>query len=353
MKPAFTSSREATVFALLLAVVMALPAVLAKTAWLHRADVYSSIPLRYGAFAWIQQKIFTETGDVDIAFLGSSHMWADIDPVYVREKLGEHLRRPAEVFTLGWSWSGFDALYFVARDLLEHRSVRMLVVNDEFRRTDEPHAVSSRWFRVGEEGDALEGLPPASRLSLYGSAILGLPRHLLSLFRKNLPEIPEPSPSGDNSVNNRLGALRMRLNLGDAHDFAPYAPPPAATPADTVIYSPATADEFRFTGPATPSYQQHFLNRLVRLCQVHSTQLVVLHLPVVAEAKEALIVEREPWGDHLVGIPAAKLFAGVPENALRKIFYDPGHLNQNGQDLFTQLITPALLALHARTEPVR
>src|SRR3954453_8385081 len=123
MKPAFSSPRQASAFALLLASLLAMPAVMARTGRLHRRDVYPTIAWKYGPFPWIQQKIFAETRDADMVFLGSSHLWNAINTPYVQARLSERLGREAEVFSLGWPWAGFDAAYVIARDLLDHRRV--------------------------------------------------------------------------------------------------------------------------------------------------------------------------------------------------------------------------------------
>ena len=69
MKPAFTSSRGALAFALLVGVLLLLPTVIAKTSWLDRRQVYPAIPYKYGPFPFAQQKIFGQTSDVDIAII--------------------------------------------------------------------------------------------------------------------------------------------------------------------------------------------------------------------------------------------------------------------------------------------
>jgi len=54
----------------------------------------------------------------------------------------------------------------------------------------------------------------------------------------------------------------------------------------------------------------------------------------------------------LVGISPATLFEGMTDNGARKLFCDAGHLNQNGQEYFTPLITPTLLQLYdSETKP--
>jgi hypothetical protein len=364
--PAFASNRQAAAFALLLAVLLALPMLVGGTGWLDRRDVYPSIPWRIGPFSWIQQQIFDETKDVDIAFLGSSQIWSAVDTPFVQKTLSEQLGREAEVITLGWPWSGFDASYLIARDLLDHRRVRMLVVYDEYGNQDTPHVFSSRWFRVGENPGALAGLPWYAQIRLYGVAVLGMPRHLLSLVRPNLLEDPARSRPNHWTLRyfapnpaNQLGSIRARLAFNHSPDFVPFEPRGNATPRDAVAYSPATRDAFQFTGPATPPYSLHFARKLALLCQERGTHLVFLHTPKLRERGQTVVTERQNWPEVLdapvdiVGVPPAKLFDGIPDADLPKLFYENAHLNQNGQDLFTPLITPELITLYDSSKSLR
>lgn len=362
MAPAFSSPRQSAAFALLLALIILAPALVARTGWLHRRDVYPAIPWIYGPSPWIQQKIFSESGDADIVFMGSSHIWNAINDLYVQKTLSERLGRKAEVFTLGWPWSGFDALYVIGRDLLDHRHVRMLVINDDGGE-DMPHNYSSRWFRIGENSEALAGLSPVAQARLYGGAVLGMPRTLLSLIRPNL--IEDPLHARENYWNTyyhapnlaaNRGSLRARLLYPLDPGFVSYVPQGDATPADTVVYSTKTADQFLFPNQPAHAYQMHFIRKLARLCRERGTRLVILNLPTASIHPRRIIVRAPELRPSLlgapadlVGIPPARLFAGITPHDLILLFYDNAHLNQNGQDFYTPLITPVLLELYEST----
>lgn len=102
MQPAFSSPHHMAAFSVLLAVLLALPAVIARTDWLNRRDTYLAIPWKYGPFSWIQQKIFAESDTADLVFMGSSHIWNGIDTPYVQRYFSKHLGREARIFSLCW-----------------------------------------------------------------------------------------------------------------------------------------------------------------------------------------------------------------------------------------------------------
>jgi hypothetical protein len=361
LPPAFCSSRQAAAFAALLAILIALPALFAGAGLLHRSDVYLAIPWKYGESPWTQQKIFTEKGDVDIALISSSHLWAGVDTPYLQNELSRQLGRPATVFTLGWPWPGFDVTYTVARDLLNQRRVRMLVIDDEDERPhDAPHLLAAYWFRVGDEPNELRNLPGVDDVSLYGSAVLGMPRQLLSLVRRDPVEDPASDRPNYWSVSYRarnfaqqLGSLSVRLGFNYSRNFVEFYPAVRATASDARIYSDATRNSFRFGGPSSGRYQLQFAKKIGQLCKEKGVRLIVLKLPQFEQRKEMTVDAREPWMEivsgpvDIVGIPPAKLFGAMSDEEIQRLFYDEVHFNQNGQRFFTPLITPALIKLYA------
>src|SRR5580704_2838252 len=131
MRTAFSSTKQAAAFALLLLLVFALPVVMGKNLLPSREQAYSILGWGLGPYPWIQNQIFEETNAIDIAFMGSSHILCGIDTPYVQQQLSEKTGSNAVVLTIGWGGPGYDGLYLVEKDLLEHRKVKLLVFYDE------------------------------------------------------------------------------------------------------------------------------------------------------------------------------------------------------------------------------
>ena len=359
MAPAFSSTRQAGMFALLLLLLFLLPLAMPKSLLPPRQEIYSSAPWGYGSFPYMREQIFDEKGDIDILFMGTSRIWWGIDTPQVQETLSQKLGRKAVVRTLAWNNPGPDAEYFILRDVLEHRKVRMLVIGDCCTGAgDTAHWAASDWFRVADQWDGLAGLPLRSKLSFYTSAILGMPRNLLSLMRTNLPAIPsdEISLTGFEHFEHvrsptfRLGALAVRRRKGQP--FEDYTPQSNARTSDVCIYSEATKPEFNFAGAKIYPMQSAFLAKIGALAREYHVKLVYLHMPLSNEMKSPLINEPVFWppllgGDlTMMGIAPTKLFAGLSDEEVLKLFYNVEHLNQNGQTYFTSLITPSLMQVY-------
>ena len=359
MRPAFSSLWQAGWFALLLLCILLLPALIEKRGLPPRDRMYTSYSSRLGAYSYLHQQIFEEKDDIDIAFVGSSHIWLDINTPEVQDKLSQQLGRPAVVRTFGWSKPGFDALYFIAQDLLEKRKVRLLAFYDELNLRANPtlpHRLAFRWFRFGDNRADLDGLSIRIRASYYAAAILGMPRNLLNLLRPNLPEDKRAAERTRSRVYHmaadpadRLGSAAIDLEYNTLRPVADYQPYSTAKPSDVCIYSPTTKDKFAFSGAATPELQLHFARKLGQLARQHGTQIVFLCLPRVSEMRDPLLQARTFWPDivasemTMIGIPPATLFQGISEAEVLKLYYDSDHFNRNGQKYYTSIIAPRII----------
>jgi len=356
MAPAFSSTRQAAAFTLLLLLLLLLPVIAGKSVLPPREEIYSTLGWRYGPYHYLHRQIFEEKGDVDIAIIGSSRVLHGLDTPYVQKQLSEALGRKATVITLGYSWAGFDALYFITKDLLQNRQVRLIVFAEECRGSDNPHHAAPYLFRFADDRSALESLPFPQRAAYYFGAILGMPRNLLGLFRSNYPgQSPEAAGAWQRDLRapdpaERLGAAYARLGFDHAPaKFVEYQPAARAQPSDVRTYSPATRDLFQFQGPPAPPLQLHFARRFAALARGDGSKLLCLHFPEINEIRALVIQERELWPEALgtdvtvAGIPPAKLFEGLADEEVLKLFLDPYHFNKNGQDYFTPLVTPTLI----------
>src|SRR5262249_37814750 len=123
MDPAFSSLGRAGAFAALLLACLLAPLALRPP----RQAAWSGVPTSEGPFSHIQHQVFEGKGDSDRLVIGSSLIWAGIDTPQVERALSAQLGRKATVLTLGSNWWGEDLTYFLLRDLLARRKVKMVV----------------------------------------------------------------------------------------------------------------------------------------------------------------------------------------------------------------------------------
>jgi hypothetical protein len=367
MAPPFSSPRQAAAFALLLLACLLAPGLIGTWLLPPREQIYSSIGWRAGSFPYMYRQIFEEKGDIDIAFVGSSHIYFDIDTAYVQKQLSQKLGRPATVLTFGWFSPGFDASYFFTRDLLAHRKVRLLVFYENLlpdSPPEQPHVSSWRWVRYGDDGVDLAGLPLGVRIWYYYGTILGMPRNLYNELRPNLP--PPDSQQPFQSQNyfhalfppDHLGAFMSQVGyIDDADGFASYSPKTPTSASDVVIYSAETKEKFHLSDTPAASLQTYFAEKFLSVAQEHDTRLACLYLPILSERSDTTIPVGHLWYDtfrghaDLVGIPPIRLFEGLGLDDVKKLYGDPVHFNRNGQAYFTPIVTPALIQLYEQSQP--
>jgi hypothetical protein len=358
MAPAFSSPRQAGAFAILLLVILLLPVLIGKSLLPPRERIYSAAPWSAGAYPYLQEQIFQEKGDIDIAFIGSSLEYLGIDTPEVQKELSDKLGRQAVVRSLCWYWLGFDALYFITEDLLRHRRVHMLVFTDETSNRITHHEVS-RLFRFADNHKALAKLPPQTVAAFYSEAILGVPHNLLNLIEPQQPLRPYSyeqfnigRPVHAQTPFDRLGSLSVEEDFDATRPFVEYSPRGQAKPCDVCIYSPDTKDKFSFAGSPMSQVELHFAQKFADLAKKYGAKLVFLSLPFFENFRSPTITVGQSWPELLhsditiLGIPPATLFATISDDDVQKLYFDRYHLNKNGQRYFTLIITPTLLDLY-------
>ena len=107
-----------------------------------------------------------------------------------------------------------------------------------------------------------------------------------------------------------------------------------------------------------PKLQKAFARKLSQLAERQHVTLLFLHLPSLDDTSSPVIQDSAVWPETLghevqmLGFTPQTLFRGLKSNEVERLFSDPQHLNRNGQDYFTRLITPKLLeAYHEVQHP--
>jgi hypothetical protein len=368
MQPAFSSTKQAAAFAALILVILLCPFLLGRP-WLRSRDqIYSSIPWGAGPYAYVHDQIYEEKGDIDVAFMGPSTMWYGIDTPYFQKELSEKLGRPAAARTLCWDWVGADAFYRIAKDLLEHRRVRMIVFCDPaINAPDTAHKMASDLFRWPERGEDLDGLQLRAKTAFYAAALVGMPKNLWGRVRPNLPVIDSEEmswPGYEHMVNpfRRLGALVCHYIEG--RSYVEFTPPTHPDASSVCVYSDLTKTNFQFL-PVLPTgelplqrMQVDFLRKVAHLAQSQDVKFVYLYVPRSTERTFTKINSSAYWPDifgdniSMVGIPPAKLYAGLSDDDILKLYWEYRHFNENGQKYFTTVVTPTLVDLYEKkTKP--
>jgi hypothetical protein len=362
MRPAFSSTRQAAGFGLLVAVMLSLPALLPKGALGSHEEMYASYGWGSAAYPYIQDQIYRHPEPIDILFVGSSHMNSGIDPAYVQQKLSEHLGHPATVVSLCWGGPGFDITYLITRELLKRRKVGMIVFYDDLG-LEAPSWQAWKFLDWADLRTALAGLPWHERAAYYYGGIFSLPR---SIFNRLVPtQAVDRSETAGRVVQSMefhppdawLGLPPVTPGQGDVRGMATPEPTPEPTPAQVLIYGSTSASHFDFFKPPAQPLQVYFAQKFLELARQNGSSLVCLSIPVLEDRHDAAVPDGRLWlqvfqkDAALVGIPPAELFAGLNDAQVQSFYRNPTHLNAGGEELFTKTVTPRLLELYDKAKP--
>ena len=344
MRPAFYSTAHAIWLGALLLFFVTLPVGLHWIGHVSKEEAYRGISERAGAYDYIRRQIFEKSSAIDMVFCGNSLLFAAVAEQTVENGLNQALGRKSEVVMIPQSWQGPDMNYFVTRDLMERRRVKMLVIAAPARvhHQNSPHVQLFRVVRYGDHPGALDGLPLGMRLAFYADFVLGAPRQALSLFRAN-------------QINESAGReLLHNAPVGyKGGPFVPHPIEPPAIPPGSMVYDTKSDGWFRFDGPELNEQQTHFIRKTAELARQHGALLVILHMPSPSEKGMDVVPDRQGMRELLgpgvmfAGLPSTLLFSRVPERQFEDYFQDE-HLNLNGRNLFTQTVTPMLVNLYER-----
>jgi hypothetical protein len=302
---------------------------------------YEAIQWNLGNYPFIREQIFATKGPIDILFVGPSAVWTGVDPVLVQEAVKARLQREAAVLNFGTDFYGHEAAYFLVRDTLATRQVRVVVLGVPSPPTRAPHVVTPHLVDVYRDAALLRSLPLEDRLIFYTSGILGAPRDLLSAVRPN---------SG-------LGAFASgkhqfsRSGQGQNYDTRALADADAAQivtsePAGPRGESLLSRGDPRIRETPAVLHQEKLLRAIEALCRRHGTRLVLIKVPL--QDDDAAHIEL-PSSDLLDGqlkvIAPTPHFMTLPPAARASYYRNAGHLNYRGAVLFSNAAVPALLRM--------
>jgi hypothetical protein len=350
IEPPFPSTSQLLPFCLLVAAVLAVPLFLRARHLPEHRDRLATASVTAGPYAYLQREIYDESGDIDLLFAGDSVVWTGIDTPAVQARLAGQLGRPARALTLGWVWPGHDLLFYVLRDLLEHRRVHQVVLRlwpGEMLNVP-PHPQSHRWLVACQHDPVLPVLPLPERAMTYGIEVVGGLRNLLSLVR--------PDQTGPSIYRQTLGHKVVETALGGP--FRRFEPPVPALSREALEVRTRWPASIRVVDQTLAPYQAGYARAIRDLLEAHGVKVTLLRFPARSEVR-APVVDVAGYATALyqgqarvVAPRPGELFEGLSDDELRAMYYnDDYHLNANGAAFFTAAIMPALLDAEGSPPP--
>jgi hypothetical protein len=309
-----------------LAAVVALAALTGSLAiphdrYIRWQDMRSEAWARLG---WIYERVHFDETPIDIAFIGTSHSMNGINGAAVQAELAMAGGGCRHVANFAYPSYGRNLHWLIARELLEHRELRTLVIEVFENESRKAHPF---FINVAEVSDVLEA-PLLVNFNFFAD-IAQLPARQVMLGLKTLlPERfglrrrPDPAhydgPDVDNTRRVQVGGvaltpLRDRVLPSGQLDAA--AARTRSAKNTNMLGARFEALEYR--------YPRHYLDRILDLAKRRGVTVKFLYLPGYAYA---LGQPRDPslYAGHGELLTTGKLLADPG------YWYDPEHLNLQG-----------------------
>ena len=287
----------------------------------------------FARLGWIYERIHFDPTPIDVAFIGTSHTMNGIDGEAVAAAmqaatLGDE--PPVHVANLAIPGYGRNLHWIIARELLEHRAVKTLVLEVFENETRRSHPA---FYSVADWSDIV-GAPLLINLR-YGSdlALLPLDRLLLGLkslmpatfglhaaFDPRLYDGPDP----DNTRVVRVhGEAFTGLRDGHADPAALYAELRQTRAAKRYNMLPSRLAAWEYAAPL------YYLHQIADLAAAKHVRLVFLYLPGFGQ--DAASHDPAPYAGHTM-LTVNDLLAPPA------VWYDPAHLNAAGAAAVSQRV---------------
>lgn len=283
---------------------------------------------------------YAQKPPIDMLFVGPSGIMSTI----VTRDISQELSISAINF--GHFETGSDGDYFLVKNLLENRGVKILFIGLSPLETEIPHRISRALWRPLEESD----LPLEIFGSHYADKLLySLPAIVKSRYFKvdekaifdlewvNGVHLAHRAFSEDRETMNEKDPMPqvelrpLKLHLKDI----------LLERNGPEIYHMGVYDE----------RQDYFFQRLVDLARERGVKVYFLHYPTIRVG----IIDKIPVYKFLIdpapeipylGVVPTRLFGTDSREKMKAYFYNDLHTNVNGSVLFTASILPALKEIY-------
>jgi hypothetical protein len=346
--PAFNTDRDALAYCMLIYLLLALPLFPPIADTLPKRAIYSAMPASFCDSKSLYKEIYEQKTDADVVFVGSSMIWNSIDVPTLQKRLRAACGIDKTVVLLGHNLFGFDADYFLLHDLVQKRRIRLVMIQMPLDTgvSPWPHVLAETWFTMDDWKTICgPGMPLTAKIALYSQAVLGAPRKILSILRKDaFGQILNNWEERSGSAYHKVGA-----------EFHP--PPPDLVP-EKLFYSSSPLS-FDFAPKPTNTYQLYFLNKIISLLKEHGVTVICIHPPAFKEVKMTKVIEQGCWTKLLenhpdmFGVPGSSLFEGLSEEQAKRLFEDDHHLNANGSVFFTEAISGGVIHAYQRATTIK
>lgn len=324
-------------------------------------DQLRNVPLRYGPFHFLSQKIYEEKGDIDIAFFGSSAIWTSIDAKILSTQLSKDLGRNVTVYNFGSNWLYDNLTYDLALRTLGKRKIKLAIIElHSWANSENEEHPGSFYFSDFFTIYPLIKDSPLLLAKYYGHAFLGFPRAFVGMIfnnkrsglTKSSADLLKTYLENNGSYTSELG-WQSYDSKKEREPFTPYRPTTPHIPISQMLYRHQDDDPRRSKDSIPLSQMQKaYLRQIYLELKRNGGKLAFIDVDNNI-GEENLWLSRKYNDDLFEGniIPLVKvrsqtLLENFSDDQKKLLNYNERHRNKNGAEFFTKTVYPAIKELY-------
>lgn len=292
--------------------------------------------------SYIGKKTFSSNGQIDILFAGPSSVWVGVNARMIQGYL-RHVTGRKDIIVENFAHPkiGYEADYFILRDLVARRKVKVIVLGIENRDQKKIHRMARFVWNPLNEAETF----PISA-ALYAEKFLDSLSTILRSFANEkidvLPELVQNNGSSLRSIGFSEETVNKKFEVKQVPRLRANLRALLLKPEDTVV-----------TGEYNPE-GLYFLKKIIALAKEEHIDLYFMHVPSMQRwpmTKVPIFSFKDNSADGIpvLGIPASRFFTATSWEEVQDFFYNEEHLNMNGALGFTQLIFPAMKEIYEKS----
>ena len=305
-----------------------------------RFQQLASESVHYLRVKWIYERVHFDQTPIDVAFIGTSHTQSGIDSEHVEAVLRAR-GVDQHVVNFAVPHLGRDLEYLVARELLEHRQIRTLVIEVQQSEARAPHP---GFQRLATAGDMLQA-PLLINTGVVDNFVR-LPLRQLDLsLRTAFPawfglqgqfDVKQYEGPHWNDTYRLHGFAKARTTVYTRAEFEPELAVLRKAQAQRAALARKLDLPFMEFN-LTSRYNDLYLQEMVELAKRHSVQVVFLYLPFLDEPG---LPQHRAWLER-----QAKIM--VPTEIIHdsSIWQNADHLNYSGAQKLSAWVADQLAAV--------
>ena len=324
------------------------------------AEVYLSVPQRYGNYNFIGNRI-AEGGEVDILLISGSNTHTGFDSNFIAEHLEKRLNREVHVLNFGASWYGAEVDLTRLADALTTIKPKIVLLPDADVGFYFPHELSRYVWRHPPKYQPA-GLSIIERATLYGTAMLGAPNLTYAAIAKIWERPIRPDLRAymqryeDSSGYQAEPFGWLSHHNPDRENRLPYNPKDYTLPdipLEATKFNGVEDENFEFRSYTYNKYQSAFISMMAEVAEEHGAQFAMVSMPThfgpgyskdepAERAWVRLFSEGYERDWPTIGVSMRQLFPDLTFDEMKQYYSNETHLNDKGAQIFNLAIIPVL-----------